>query len=104
MAISLGSRSRLRFKELLEINGVTFWELDELPVVPDQVDDIYYMVTQTDRIDLLSTTFYGDSNMWWVIAVANNLNLLPSELVPGTTLRIPSPNYVANVLFNKTVV
>lgn len=53
-------------------------------------NDDYYIVTQaTDRLDLIATDFYGDSTLWWVIAMANDLpgdSLFPA---PGFQLRIP---------------
>ena len=103
MPISISTRSRLRFKELLDINGVTFWELDNLPTVPLSTDDQYYRVKQDDRIDLLANAFYSDPNLWWVIALANDMDLLPTDLVPNEIIRIPSPTYVATQLFNNTV-
>lgn len=104
MPISLTTKSRLRFKEFLSIYGVEFWELDVLPVIPESPADYYYYVTAQDRIDLLATRFYGDPNLWWVIASANNLDILPTNLVEGTTIRIPSPTYVTETLFTTDAV
>lgn len=100
MPVSVTTRSRLRFKEFLEVNTVQFWELDLLPEIPPSPADYYYYVNQNDRIDLLATRFYGDPNLWWVIAVANDLNILPTDLQVGATLRIPSPAYVTETLFS----
>lgn len=102
MALRISKRSRLRFKEFLDIYGVSFWELDELPRVPLDPNDFYYRVKNDDRIDLLATTFYGDPNLWWVIANANGMEILPTDLQPGTLIRIPSPVYVSDVLFTQT--
>lgn len=104
MPISLNAKSRLRFKELLSVNGVEFWELDEFPVIPVSASDYYYYVNSNDRIDLLATRFYGDPNLWWVIAVANDMDLLPTNLREGDTIRIPSPTYVKETLFTTNAV
>lgn len=104
MPVSLSSKSRLRFKEFLSIYDVEFWELDALPTIPESPADYYYYVTMQDRIDLLATRFYGDPNLWWVIAAANNLDILPTNLVEGTTIRIPSPAYVNDTLFTTNAV
>lgn len=104
MAVNVSKRSRLRFKELLEIYGVSFWELEEFPSVPEDPNDLYYQVKYGDRIDLLAYTFYGDPNLWWVIAGANDMNILPTDLQPGNIVRIPSPLYVSDVLFTRAVV
>ena len=104
MAVNITKRSRLRFKEFLSVGGVEFWELDDLPSVPEQANDLYYRVRSGDRIDLLANTFYGDPNLWWVIAHANDLEVLPTNLVVDAVLRIPSPSYVQEVLFAKGTV
>ena len=104
MAITISKQSRLRFKELISINGVEFWELDNLPTVPVSTEDIYYRVKQDDRIDSIAYEFYSDPNLWWVIALANDMDLLPTDLNPNDVIRIPSPSYVANTLYTKTLV
>jgi hypothetical protein len=103
VALNISKRSRLRFKEFLEIYGVSFWEMEPLPEVPEDPNDLYYLVKNNDRIDLLASTFYGDPNLWWVIAGANDMNILPTDLQPGRVIRIPSPIYVSDVLFTRAV-
>lgn len=100
MSISIPRKSRLRFKTFVEVNGIQFWDLDNLPTIPLSADDFYYFVRATDRMDLLATRFYGDPNLWWVIAVANDMDILPTNLQVGTTIRIPSPSYVTGGLFD----
>ena len=61
------------------------------PEIPLSVNDIYAYTTQGDRLDLLAQQFYGDVNLWWVIASANP-EVIPqnSLFIPeGTQLRIP---------------
>ena len=99
MSVVVSRQSRLRFKNLLTVRGVTFWEMDNLPTVPLQPSDFYIVVNITDRIDNLAFSYYGDPNLWWVIALANDLYLLPTDLQVGATIRIPSPTYVAGTLF-----
>lgn len=101
MSVVVSRQSRLRFKTLLTVRGVSFWELDNLPTVPIQPTDFYIVVNITDRIDNLAFSYYGDPNLWWVIALANDLYLLPTDLQVGSTIRIPSPTYVASTLFAK---
>lgn len=61
------------------------------PRIPASNDDLYIIATAADRLDLLAKKYYGDSNMWWIIATANNLNDATIYLEPGQQLRIP-PN------------
>jgi len=103
MAVKVKSNSRMRFYDLITIDGFEFWDLPELPEVPIQLDDQYHQVMDGDRIDLLAHRFYGDPVLWWVIAVANDIELVPTDLSVGDILRIPSPNYVNQILFKKAV-
>ena len=61
--------------------------------IPESDGDIYVMTQPGDRLDLLADQFYGNSNLWWYIAKANNLTLmtLDSEI----TLRIPETTQYA---------
>lgn len=102
MSIDIRRRSRLRFADLRLIDGIEFWDLVEPPVLEVQVDDTVYRVKGGDRIDLLANRFYGEPIMWWVIALANDLELLPTSLNEGQLLRIPSARYVQQVLSAKS--
>lgn len=102
MAVVVKKRSRLNFGNLLSLDGYEFWDLLEPPTIVPQVDDVFYQVKGSDRIDRLAFDFYGDPVLWWVLAVANDLEFLPTQLNEGLVLRIPSPRYVQQVLFLKT--
>lgn len=91
--------SRLRFGSPVEVDGIQFWDLLDLPALPEQPDDLTYQVQNGDRIDRLANSFYGDPVLWWVIAEANGLEILPTELNDGMILRIPSPRFVTQQLF-----
>lgn len=103
MSVTIRKRSRLQFGNLVTVDGFTFWDLLELPTIVPQPDDTSYQVQGTDRIDSLAYKFYGDPILWWVLALANDLELLPSDLQVGDVLRIPSQRYVLQVLFQKSV-
>jgi len=83
----------------VSINGVEFWDVVDLPVIPPQPDDIEYTVTGFDRLDLLAERFYRAPQLKWVIMQANGLELEPAEIFEGQVLRIPSPRYVEAQLF-----
>ncbi len=59
--------------------------------IPASDKDQFHRVTQSDvnRIDLLAYRYYGDCNLWWLIAEANNVSN-PLQLEVGVVLRIPS--------------
>lgn len=63
------------------------------PEIPLSANDIYVYTSQGDRYDLLALNYYGDSSLWWVIAVANpNISLGTLVIPEGVQIRIPS-NY-----------
>lgn len=100
MSVAVPQRSRLRFAELLVLDGVEFWDFVDYPSIPVQPDDLQYQSTAVDRLDTLAHRFYGNSILWWVLAVANDMELIEAELHVGTVLRIPSPRYVRDNLFS----
>lgn len=101
MAVKIRTTSRLNFARLLTIDSVEHWEMPEYPVIVAAQDDTFYQVQQEDRIDLIAQSFYGNPELWWVIAVANDLSLLPSDLKPFSTIRIPSNNRVFNSILRE---
>lgn len=104
MALRIKNSSRLRYGELLKsgTTGIVYWDTLDLPVIPAQPDDILYTVIGTDTIDRLANRFYEDPEFWWVIAVANDMEILPTALNVGDEIRIPSPRYVRSNLFTDT--
>lgn len=58
-------------------------------VTVNNTDFYKIVVTSADRLDLLAKKYYKDSTLWWVIAMANNLEGDSIIVTPGTTLYIP---------------
>ena len=56
--------------------------------IPETDNDIWVITQPGDRFDLLAHQFYGDPNLWWYIAKANNLTFM--SIPHGTSLRIPA--------------
>jgi hypothetical protein len=58
-------------------------------LVPSNED--YYIVARAeDRLDLIAFDFYGDSTLWWVIAMANDIPGDSMYPPMGFQLRIPN--------------
>ena len=94
MTVRIRTTSRLRFARLRTILDVEHWELPEYPEIPVRGDDLRYTVDRNDRIDRLADRFYGTADLWWIIALANEMRLLPNELNEGDTIRVPSARRV----------
>lgn len=99
MSMEVLLKSRLNLGIPRELDGIEHFDLLEIPDIPEQPDDIPYRVKGTDKITTLANTFYNNPILWFVIAAANGLELLPVDLVEGTVLRIPSPRYVSQEYF-----
>jgi hypothetical protein len=69
------------------------------PEIPLGELDYYLYTTQGDRYDILANTYYGDSQLWWVISIANPTQRQDS-LIPelGTQIRVPHPSRIASIL------
>ena len=66
-----------------------YYESTIYPKIKPSNTDIYIISEQGDRLDLLAANYYKDSSLWWVIAIANNINDAVFYPQPGTQLRIP---------------
>ena len=99
MANSLVRNSRLRFSDFVKVDGVEFFDVGDIPDIPVQPDDLVHVVSEGERIDLIANKYYNDSVLWWVVAVANDIELPPFGVNPGQRLRIPSPTFVSQTLF-----
>jgi nucleoid-associated protein YgaU len=75
---------------LPETTGKTIYQPAYYPNIEAKEDDTYIIAKSTDRLDLIAYDFYGDSTLWWVIAMVNNLpgdSIYPPD---GSYIRIPS--------------
>lgn len=101
MSVRVRDASRLKFAKLSTLDGVEFWELPEYPKIEDAPDDRRYVVNRRDRIDLLANAFYGTPVLWWVIALRNDLELLPNDMYEGQVLQIPSARRVFSQILRR---
>ena len=70
--------------------GTQYYRPTYYPNVTVTSQDNYIVTKITDRLDLIANDFYGDSTLWWVSAMANNLSgdsLYPGE---GVQIRVPA--------------
>ena len=84
--------NRYTYNKILKENATQkqYFESTIYPKVKPTDNDIYIISTQSDRLDLLASKYYGNTSYWWIISVANNLNDASLSIEPGRQLRIPS--------------
>ena len=71
-------------------DGVRYYRPTIVPNIPIKDSDIFVFPVYGDRFDIMAQRFYNDSNLWWIIAKANELSngLLSPD--PFKKLRIPT--------------
>jgi hypothetical protein len=97
--VNIEKQSWLQLTDLLDFEGVIFWDQTEYPDIPISEDDQYIQLSQqqSKRIDLLAWDFYGDVNVFWVIMLANNIDL-PNQIYEGMVLRLPAQATIDDLL------
>ena len=73
----------------LETNK-SYMESTIYPNIKASDTDLYVISEAGDRLDLLAKKYYDNPSLWWIIAVANNLNDANFFVEPGIQLRIPT--------------
>jgi nucleoid-associated protein YgaU len=69
--------------------GASKFETTHFQAAKPTNNDIWIIAKKYDRLDLMAHKYYGDRNLWWIIAVANEL-VNGSLVVPtGKRIRIP---------------
>ena len=84
----------MKGRDVLNPVGVRWYETFEAPEIEPNRGDVTYTVQLGDRIDKLAFAFYGDVSLWWVIALANQMDEPAIDLHAGIQITIPSPSYV----------
>ena len=78
-------------RKYLLTSGKRYYRQVTYPSIPTSIDDTYIITKDGDRLDLLAYHFYQDSDLWWVISMANPNKIKRDSpfITPGTQIRIP---------------
>ena len=88
-------------------NNADYYRLETFPSIrTDELAGIPHSVVmwkESDRMDAMAESFFGDSRYWWVICLMNDLvNPFSYSLLPGTLLKIPNEvSTVVNMIQRK---
>lgn len=95
---NLRESSRARYSTLYYRGDWEWFGPPSYPDFPESDDDEWIDVTLTTRLDRVASDVYDDPTLWFVIALANNLELIPTDLYPGQKIRIPPKSTVKKIL------
>jgi len=76
-------------RQQLRKEGITVYASTIPTKILPADDDIIITVGDVDRLDSLSSKYYGSPSLWFVIASVNNLTNGTFHVPAGTQLRIP---------------
>jgi len=82
----------MRYKNatiLKDKDGSRYYKPTIVNEIPLKDSDLYINPFPGDRFDMLAQRYYGDSNLWWIIAKANNMSKGQIGVDPEKKLRIP---------------
>ena len=71
-------------------DGKRYYRPTIVPNIPIKDSDIFVYPVYGDRFDIMAQRYYNDSNLWWIIAKANELSKGHISPNPEIKLRIPT--------------
>ena len=77
-------------------DGVRYYKPTIVPNIPIKDSDIFIFPVYGDRFDTIAQRYYNDSNLWWIIAKANELSR--GELSPNPEKKIRIPTEIDDIL------
>lgn len=91
MTAFIPKKSWLNFPDYFVVDGIEFFDTPDFSEFPLSPNDKIITIDQKylGRLDLIAFDYYNDSNLWWVIALVNNIELIPTSMWVGMSLRIP---------------
>ena len=73
----------------IDKNGKRYYKPTIVPNILIKDSDVFIYPRYGDRFDIIANRYYGDSNLWWIIAKANEMSGGQISPNPEVKLRIP---------------
>ncbi len=89
------------FNVYQESDGAYFYNLLQTIHFPENLPSSLfseYSIAYGDTWPFISYKTLGDPNVWWIILLANSIHNPLTPLVNGTTIKIPNPSVVREIL------
>lgn len=77
------------------------WQVQNINIQPDETDTEYTIEPKyAERPDLLANSLYGNSRLWWVLAMRNKDLLIDpiADFQPGLTIFLPTQEMIAGIV------
>ena len=71
-------------------NNIRYYKPRIIPNIPIKDSDIFVYPIYGDRFDTMAQRYYENSNLWWIIAKANEISDGRISPDPLNKLRIPT--------------
>jgi hypothetical protein len=98
------------FPEITDENNIKIldiWNSFRVKVLPDiYTSDAYveYTPKTSDTLHMLAHKFYGNSKMWWVIPLINDVedpfDFIKNVVDKSGTIKVLKSSYIMSILFN----
>ena len=73
----------------IDKNNIRYYKPTIVPNIPLKDSDVFVYPVYGDRFDTIAQRYYKDSNLWWIIAKANEIGKGRLAPDPLKKLRIP---------------
>jgi len=77
-------------------DGKRYYKPTIVPNIPIKDSDIFAFPIFGDRFDTLAYRYYGNSNLWWIIAKANEIG--GGQLAPNPEVKLRIPIEIDDIL------
>ena len=77
-------------------DNVRYFKPRIIPNVPIKDSDIFVYPVYGDRFDTLAQRYYGDSNLWCIIAKANEIS--DGRISPDPLVKLRIPTEIEDIL------
>lgn len=100
MTLKIGRNSWLSIAPLLDYKGTIFWDTPNFPEIVPQDNDTFIDIDSdyVGRLDLIAFDYYDDVDLWWVIALANEIDLIPTDVTLNRRIRLPNKQYIESII------
>jgi hypothetical protein len=89
--------NRYQYAKLDNVTGRKAYSTVRSIEIPKSYADRYIFSKEGDRLDSLAYEFYGDTQLWFILANANNLGKGSMVVPGGLQLRIPPDSIITEI-------